>query len=184
MTGPDDYRAVLASADRLHDQRGIDAAIRAVAARIDADYGELERPLLVTVMQGGLFFAAQLGLAVQRDFEFDYVHASRYRGTQGGGLQWLREPVVPMAGRHVLLADDILDEGYTLLAIQQHCRAQGAASVRIAVLAEKLHDRRAPGIQADYIGVTVPDRYVFGYGMDWNGHGRNLAAICAVATPA
>jgi hypoxanthine phosphoribosyltransferase len=184
MTGPDDYRAVLAAADRLHDQRGIDAAIHAMAAQIDADYADLGRPLLLTVMQGGLFFAGQLALAARLDFEFDYVHASRYRGTQGGGLEWLREPVVAMAGRHVLLADDILDEGHTLLAIRQYCQDQGAASVRIAVLAEKLHDRRAPGIGADYIGVEVPDRYVFGYGMDWNGHGRNLPAICAVAAPA
>jgi hypoxanthine phosphoribosyltransferase len=184
MNDPGSFRAVLASADRLHDQRSIDAAIMAMAARIDIDYGGIDRPLLLTVMQGGLFFAGQLGLVVHQDFEFDYVHASRYRGTQGGGLNWLREPVVAMAGRHVLLADDILDEGHTLLAIQQHCQAQGAASVRIAVLTEKRHDRRAPGISADYCGLEVPDRYVFGYGMDWNGHGRNLPSIYALGSEA
>ena len=180
MTGPDDYRAVLASADRLHDQRGIDAAIHAMAAQIDAHYADLGRPLLLTVMQGGLFFAGQLALAARLDFEFDYVHASRYRGTQGGGLEWLREPVVAMAGRHVLLADDILDEGHTLLAIKHWCEDQGAADVRIAVLAEKVHDRCVEGISANHVGVQVPDAYVFGYGMDFHEQGRNLPAIYAL----
>jgi hypoxanthine phosphoribosyltransferase len=184
MTGPGSFRAVVASAERLYDQRSIDSAILAMAAKIDIDYGNIERPVLLTVMHGGLFFAGQLGLVVHQDFEFDYVHASRYRGTQGGGLNWLREPTVAMTGRHVLLADDILDEGHTLLAIQQHCQAQGAASVRIAVLTHKRHERRAPGISADYAGLEVPDRYVFGYGMDWHGHGRNLPAIYAVADDA
>lgn len=175
------FADVLASADVLHDAAALDAAIRAMAARIDADYAGSERPVFLTVMHGGLFFAARLALLAQTDFEFDYVHATRYRGTSGGGLNWIKAPAVPLAGRHVLLADDILDEGPTLLAILDYCREQGAASVRIAVLAEKLHDRRAEGIAADYVGVTVPDRYVFGYGMDWHGHGRNLDGIYAMA---
>ncbi|MFB9069175.1 hypoxanthine-guanine phosphoribosyltransferase [Pseudofulvimonas gallinarii] len=181
MTTNQTFSAVLAEADLLHDGNALDAAIRDMATRIDADYSQMERPVFLTVMHGGLFFAARLALCCHTDFEFDYVHATRYRGTAGGGLNWIKEPGIPLAGRHVLLADDILDEGPTLLAILEHCRVQGAASVRIAVLADKLHDRRAEGISAHYVGVTVPDRYVFGYGMDWHGHGRNLDGIYAMA---
>jgi hypoxanthine phosphoribosyltransferase len=80
----------------------------------------------------------------------------------------------------VLLADDILDEGHTLLAVKHWCEDQGAAEVRIAVLAEKLHDRCVEGICADHVGVQVPDAYVFGYGMDYYEQGRNLPAIYAL----
>lgn len=180
MGATDTFGAVLSTADMIYDRHRIDEAIRQMAARIDADYHQGERPLFLTVMQGGLFFAAQLGLALAGDFEFDYIHATRYRGTDGGSLKWLKRPEADVAGRHVLLVDDILDEGHTLLAIRDYCRGQGAISVRIAVLTEKRHDRRAPGISADYVGLSVPDRYVFGYGMDWHGHGRNLSAIYAL----
>ena len=85
-----------------------------------------------------------------------------------------------MRGRRVLLADDILDEGHTMLAVKRWCEDQGAEDVRIAVLAVKLHDRCVDGICADYIGLEVPDRYVFGYGMDYHEQGRNLPAIYAL----
>ena len=181
MTPTQNFAAVLAEAELLHDAPSLDAAIHAMASRIDADYAGGERPVFLTVMHGCLFFAARLAMSARTDFEVDYVHATRYRGTSGGGLNWIKEPGVPLAGRQVLLVDDILDEGPTLLAILEHCRAEGAASVSIAVLADKVHDRRAEGIHADYVGVTVPDRYVFGYGMDWHGHGRNLDGIYAMA---
>lgn len=184
MSATDRFDAVRAKAETIHDRHRIDAAIVQMARRIDADYREAERPLFLTLMQGGLFFAAQLGLASATDFQFDYIHATRYRGVNGGELKWLRRPEAALAGRDVLLADDILDEGHTLLAIRAYCRGEGASSVRIAVLTEKRHDRRASGIAADYIGLSVPDRYVFGYGMDWHGHGRNLPAIYALAEDA
>lgn len=184
MATPESFQSVLAAADSLHDRARIDAAIAAMAAHIDGDYAGLDRPLFLTVMQGGLFFAAQLGMACETDFEFDYVHATRYRGIDGGELNWIKRPNVALAGRNVLLVDDILDEGHTLLAIRNHCQNEGAVSVHVAVLADKEHDRRAPGITADYTGLMVPDRYVFGYGMDCHGHGRNLPAIYAMADAA
>jgi hypoxanthine phosphoribosyltransferase len=88
-----------------------------------------------------------------------------------------------MGGRSVILADDILDEGYTLAALREHCLAAGARRVLIAVLCDKLHDRRMPGMKADYVGVQLPDRYVFGYGLDYYGQGRNLPDIWALDEP-
>ena len=185
MSTPD-LREVLATADVIHDRATLEAAIERMAGEIAPEYANDARPpLYITVMHGGLPFAASLAMELGTlgiDLEFDYLHATRYRGqTTGSGLAWLHRPATPMRGRKVLLADDILDEGHTLLAVKRWCEDQGAADVRVAVLAEKLHDRRVEGVCADYIGVEVPDRYVFGYGMDYHEQGRNLPAIYALA---
>lgn len=177
---------VLATADLLHDRVELDAAIAAMADAIVPDYaGDETPPLFVTIMHGGMPFAVQLAFALgerRLDVEFDYLHATRYRGsTSGSGLAWLHRPATSMRGRRVLLVDDILDEGHTLLAVKRWCEDQGAQDVRVAVLAVKRHDRRVDGIDADYVGLEVVDRYVFGFGMDYHEQGRNLPAIYALA---
>jgi hypoxanthine phosphoribosyltransferase len=170
----------LKNAELIHARDVLDAAIAAMGRRIAATL-DGEVPVYLSVMHGGLIFAGALALAIPSDLEFDYVHATRYRGgTEGSELHWLREPQVELAGRTVLLADDILDEGYTLRAVRDYCRRRGARRVLIAVLCEKRHGRTAPGIAADFVGVEVPDRYVFGFGMDYHEQGRNLPDIYAL----
>ncbi len=175
----------LANSHVVHDRATLEAAIERIAGEIRDTYAEGEVPLYITVMNGGLPFAAQLAFALGErglDLEFDYLHATRYRGqTSGSGLAWLHRPAAPMRGRRVLLADDILDEGHTLLAVKRWCEDQNAIDVRIATLSVKRHDRCVQGIAADYPGVDVPDRYVFGYGMDYQEQGRNLPGIYALA---
>ncbi len=177
--------AALVDAEVVHDRTAIREAVEAIADDVRADYDDSQPPpLYVTVMNGGMPFASDLAMALGErglDLEFDYLHATRYRGqTRGSGLAWLHRPATPMRGRRVLLADDILDEGHTMLAVKRWCEDQGAADVRIAVLAVKAHDRCVDGIEADYVGLEVPDRYVFGYGMDYHEQGRNLPAIYAL----
>lgn len=181
-----DLEDVLDTADLLFDRDALEDAIEAMADEIADDYGDDARPpVFLTIMHGGLPFAAQLAFALgenEIDVEMDYLHATRYRGnTTGSGLAWLHRPATPLQGRRVLLVDDILDEGHTLKAVKHWCEDQGATDVRIAVLATKDHDRCVEGIDADYVGVVVPDRYVFGYGMDFHEQGRNLPAIYALA---
>jgi len=179
----DDFAAVLARAERTHDRATIERAIAAMAVRIRNDYAG-DVPLYLTVMQGGLPFAGQLALELGArglDLELDYLHATRYRsGTSGGELAWKHRPATPLRGRRVLLVDDIVDEGHTLAAVRAWCIGEGARDVRIATLAVKQHGRCVPGLCADYAGVDVPDRYVFGYGMDYHEQGRNLPAIYAL----
>lgn len=167
-------------AQRLHSRDSLDAAIARMGAAITETL-DGERALFLTVMNGGMFFAAPLALAIDGDLEFDYVHATRYRDdTVGRDIEWLHRPKAKLDGRMVLLVDDILDEGYTLAALREFCIAEGAKRVLIAVLCVKQHDRRVPGLAADFVGVEVPDRYVFGYGLDYYGQGRNLPGIYAL----
>lgn len=170
----------LRRASVVHARAPLEAAI----ARMGADIARAlagERAVFLTVMNGGLFFASPLALAIGCDLEFDYAHATRYGdATQGREVRWLRRPQARLAGRTVLLVDDILDEGYTLAALRDFCADAGARRVLIAVLCVKRHDRRVPGLAADFAGVEVPDRYVFGYGLDYYGQGRNLPAIHAL----
>lgn len=172
---------VRAQADCLHDAAAVSAAFDRIAAAISADYAQ-RHPLLLCVMNGGLYPTAEITRRLDFAFEQDYLHATRYRGaTEGGGLVWKRQPDAEvLTGRDVLVIDDILDEGHTLVAVRRALLEFQPASLRVAVLAEKRHQRRAPGAHAEYVGLAVEDRYVFGCGMDYKEHWRQLPAIYAV----
>ena len=178
-----DFATALANSEVLHDRAALERAIDAMAGPIATDFAG-SVPVFLTVMHGGLPFAARLALALgQRglDLAFDYLHATRYRGaTSGGELTWKHRPATPLAGRRVLLVDDIVDEGHTLAQVRAWCLAEGATEVRIAAMVVKRHGRCVEGLVADYAGLDVPDRYVFGYGMDYHEQGRNLPAIYAL----
>lgn len=171
---------VLRQADCLHDAQAVRNAYDTLAAAITAEYAG-KNPLLLCVMIGGLVPTGEIIKRLKFVFELDYLHATRYRGqTRGAELVWKAHPDIPVRGREVLVIDDILDEGHTLAAILTALRGQGAASVKCAVLVEKLHARKAPDVRADFVGLTVPDRYVFGCGMDYKHYLRQLPGIYVV----
>lgn len=179
MTRPE-LSAALRDGELIHDETILQAAISRMGDEIGGVLAG-QSAVFLTIMQGGLVFAGQLATRIDADLEFDYVHATRFRGTtEGGELQWLRRPTKSLSGRIVLLVDDILDEGHTLKAIRDWCLHEGASRVLLAVLCEKRHGRTVPGLSADFVGVQVPDRYVFGYGMDFHEQGRNLPGIHAI----
>lgn len=181
MIDADTLERIFAEADCLADAAQVAAAVSVVAGRISADLGD-RLPVVLCVMRGGVVFAGQLLTQLRFPLEFDYVHATRYgNAVEGGELEWRVQPSLSLAGRHVLVVDDILDVGTTLDAIVAGCRARGAASVATAVLVEKRHDRKArQGLKPDYAALEVPDRYVFGCGMDYQGYWRNAPGIYAV----
>jgi hypoxanthine phosphoribosyltransferase len=173
-------QAALADAERLYDQTEIEAALDRMAADIARDLAA-STPVVLCVMNGGVVMMGYLLVRLHFLLEVDYLHVTRYRGrVHGGELCWHREPELSLRGRTVLVIDDILDEGHTLAEILAYCRKRGANQVAAAVLVNKRHDRKQPGARADYVGLHVDDRYVFGFGMDYKGYLRNVPAIYAV----
>lgn len=177
----DEAQRVLDAADCLHDARAVERAYDELAQSIAATYIG-RNPIVLCVMTGGLHATGEITRRLGFPLEIDYLHATRYRGaTSGGGLLWKKQPDGDrIENREVLVIDDILDEGYTLLAIRRALEAFAPASLRVAVLVEKLHERRAAGAHAEFIGLQVEDRYVFGCGMDYKEYWRQLPAIYAV----
>lgn len=171
----------LADADLLAGEAEVTAAIDKLAKEMTARLAE-KRPVMLCVMNGALIFAGQLLTKLVFPLEVEYIHATRYgSATEGGSLDWLVRPARDLEGRTVVLLDDILDEGVTLAAIAEYCREAGAADVLMAVLVDKLHDRKVrPGYKADFTGIETEDRFLFGYGLDYKGFWRNAPGIYAV----
>ncbi len=172
-------RKLLAEADLIHSEAAIQLALNEVAKQICERLAD-KNPLVLCVMTGGVIFCGQLLPKLDFPLDFDYLHATRYGpDTQGGKISWRMAPWISVKGRTVLVIDDILDEGLTLAAVKDSLLHLGAAEVLLATFADKLNGKLKP-ISADFCGLTVPDRFVFGYGMDVDGAWRNLPAIYAV----
>jgi len=179
VTDPQRY---LDESEELFSAAQVDAAIAKVAGDVTQAMAD-SQPLVLCVMSGATVFAGKLLPLLKFPLEFDYLQASRYQNSTSGGQEvvWKTLPGDNVRGRTVLLLDDILDEGHTLAAVSKKCLEAGAAHILIAVLTEKDTGRAKP-IHADFVGLTVPDRYVFGCGMDVYGWWRNLPAIHALKT--
>ncbi len=173
-------REIMNNADCLISQDEVELALDRMAEAITRDLGD-KLPVFYCVMNGGLITTGHLLTRLGFPLEVDYLHATRYRNElRGGELFWRVSPEIPMAGRYVVIVDDILDEGATLAAILAYCKEAQAASITTAVLVDKQHDRKAvPGLKADYCGLEVVDRYVLGFGMDYKGYWRNAPGIFA-----
>lgn len=180
MSQPTDWRTVRQTATCLHTPAAVSAAIKTLADAISQQFAD-QNPLFLSVLNGGLFFTSELLQHFDFPLQLDTLHATRYQGgTRGKALHWHAKPRTALAGRQVIVLDDMLDEGPTLQAILKYCRDENAASVHSAMLVQKQHDRCVPGLTADFVGLTVPDVYVFGCGMDYAEHWRHLRGIYAV----
>ena len=178
----EEIQRVMAEADCLATPAEVSAALDRMAAAITHQLANTN-PLCYCVMNGGLVIAGRLLSRLFFPLEVAYLHASRYGHELNGTtlLDWRVRPTQDLAGRTVLVIDDILDEGHTLEAIVSHCRSEGAADVRTAVLVHKLHDRKVrPDIRPDFHGLDIADRYLFGCGMDYKGYWRNAPGIYAL----
>jgi hypoxanthine phosphoribosyltransferase len=179
----DHIREVKKTATCLHDRQAVACAFDRMAAEISRELAD-KNPLVISLMNGGMISTSELLLRLDFVCQVDFIHASRYREKTAGGsrLNWLVKPHQLLKDRYVLLVDDILDEGMTLYEVVQFCKREGAKQVYTAVLADKKHERRTPeGFKADFTGLEIEDRYVFGCGMDYRGYLRNVNGIYAVA---
>lgn len=171
--------AVLREAELLCPPEQIDAALDRLASAI-TDRLEGRDPLVLMVMNGAFMLTAQLLSRLRFPLRLGYLHATRYRsGTRGGEIDWIARPRPAVTGQVVLVVDDIFDEGDTLKAILDEVRRQGAAALYSAVLVNKRHGRKVPDLTVDFVGLEIPDRYVFGCGMDYKEYWRQLPAIYA-----
>lgn len=166
----DDVETVLVSEPQ------IDEAVAELAAQLTEDVGE-KNPLLVGVLIGAFVFMADLVRALDFPLEVDFLNASSYGdSTDPGALEITCDMTCSVAGRHVVIVDDICDSGQTLKALVQMLRDRGASSVRTCCLLDK-PDRRTCDFNADYVGVTIPDQFVVGCGLDYAGQHRNLPFV-------
>ncbi len=164
--------------DVLLDQEQIQDRVRQLGQQIESDFQG--RPLtIVAVLTGSLIFLADLMRQIQLPLRVALLQASSYRGatTVSSGALAINEAFVPdVAGRDVLLLDDILDTGHTLATLVRHMHERGASSVRTAVLLRKL-GRQVVHVEPDYCGFTIPDAFVVGYGLDYNDDYRHLPHV-------
>ncbi|WP_240342301.1 hypoxanthine-guanine phosphoribosyltransferase [Methylococcus sp. EFPC2] len=173
-----EVRRVEAEAELIYGEAEVEAAISRTATEISEQLAD-QNPLVLAVLNGGIIFAGKLLPRLNFPLQLDAVNASRYRGeTQGSHIQWLLKPSHPLKDRAVLLVDDVLDEGVTLAELIAYCHEEGAASVHVAVLIDKQIGRERP-CEADFVGLKAPNRYLFGYGMDYKNYLRNAPGIYA-----
>jgi hypoxanthine phosphoribosyltransferase len=176
---PDEAWRILDGAEEVCSPACVIEAVERIAAEVTARMRE-RYPLVLNVMRGSVIFAGHLLPRLRFPLDFDYLDVSRYGAKiTGGELEWKVSPGTSVAGRVVLVVDDILDEGHTLSAIRDHLMAAGASEFYSAIFADKVIGRVKP-ISADFVGLQVPNRYVFGFGMDVKGAWRNLPAVYAL----
>ncbi len=174
------YDAVAGRAELLVSGEEMERVLDRLAESIATELADKD-PLVLCVMNGAVIAVGRLLPRLGFPLRLDYIHATRYRGaTSGGNLDWFHRPAASVRGQHLLVVDDILDEGITLDAVVKACREDGAASAHSAVLVEKQREH-VNDFRADFVGVRLPDRYLYGYGLDYKGYFRNANGVYAVA---
>jgi hypoxanthine phosphoribosyltransferase len=171
--------AFLENSDPVSSAQEVEAAVERLAREIDARLRGAY-PLVLAVMGGAVVFAGQILPRLRFPLDFDYIHASRYgAATRGSEIEWRVMPSESVRDRTVLVLDDILDGGETMAAIRERVLGLGAKSFQCAVLVEKKLKVEKP-IKADFVGLQIENRFVFGCGLDAKGFWRNLPEIRAM----
>ena len=183
MISENDVKKILKEAECLHDFAAINKALDKLAIDITAQLKELN-PIILCVMTGALIPVGHLVTRLHFPLQIDYIHATRYRGAmRGGDLHWLVEPRLTLKDRTILVVDDIMDGGLTLAAIIDYCQQAQAKQVYSAVMVNKIR-KREPGVtrEPNFVGLDVEDKFVFGFGLDYDESLRNVPGIYAVSS--
>ena len=181
MIDLNDIRNMQENATLLYSPQEINSTIDRMAQQLTETVGT-KNPVLLCVMTGALTFMGQLLPKLNFLLQTDYIHTTRYGGNmEGGKLQWVVEPSISLKDRTVVIIEDILDAGVTLAAIKDYCEKQEAKEIYTAVLVDKDNTRDENGVQhADFTGLHIENKFLIGYGLDYQGFFRNLNGIYAV----
>ena len=164
----------------LFPREEIASTVARLAAEISRDYHD-KNPLLIGILKGSFVFMADLIRCLDFSLELDFIRLSSYgSGMETSGkvrvVQGLR---TKLPGRHVLVVEDIIDTGATIAFLIEYLKKKNPASVKLCALLDKPSRRRTP-VSIDYLGTTVPDRFIVGYGLDFDEKYRNLPDICVL----
>lgn len=182
MKLPQDIEMVLKKATCLYTKDEVERALDKIAQNMERELAD-KNPVFLCLVVGGIIPLGNLLIRLNFPLEVDYLHVTRYRGKLiGGELTWKAKPTISLKDRTVVLVDDILDSGLTMQSVSDYCIQHEARKVYTAVLVDK-KDARVPGgtSKADFVGLEVENRYVFGYGLDYKEYLRNAPGIYAVA---
>lgn len=175
----DIFVKILANAELLLAKEQIEQIFDRLSVQIKKEY-EQKTPLILAVMKGGYFTASELIKRLNFPLELDYLEATRYgKNTSGASLRWLHQPETQIESRDVILVDDVFDQGITLAEISTHLLNSGVKSLKSLVLIEKQLEDRNIDFYPDYVGAKLPNKFLFGCGMDIGGFWRNLPEIYA-----
>lgn len=180
---PEYIQEVYAKAELLYSKIEIESALDKMAVEMKSKLAQ-KNPIFLCIGLGGIIPLGNLLPRLDFPLEIDYAHLTRYTGKFHGdkNIEWKAEPVSDFKGRIVVVVDDILDEGLTLATVIAYCKKNGAEEVLSAVLLDKKKPRKKGGLkEADFVGLIVGDRFVFGYGLDYRGNLRNAPGIYAAA---
>lgn len=161
----------------LFSPEQIQARVRELGAQIAADYDNKD-PHLVTIVKGSIPFISDLMRAMDIPLSLDLLGVASYGAgtTSSGEVRLTKDLDESIEGRHVLVVEDIIDTGLTLAYVLRNLRQRSPASVKVVTFLDKPAGRGTP-IEADYVGFTIPDAFVIGYGLDWNQRYRNLPYV-------
>jgi hypoxanthine phosphoribosyltransferase len=159
----------------------IQARIRELGAQITADYSEDKPIYLICILKGAVLFHADLARAIDRSVRMDFISVSSYgKGkTSSGEVRLVKDLDTSIEGADVLIVEDIVDSGVTLTYLMHVLQQRGPRSIRIAALLDK-PERRLRPVQVTYVGFTIPDEFVVGYGLDYAEEYRNLSDVCVL----
>ncbi len=175
----DTIQALIRKSSVIYSEIEIKTVIKNIADQVNQTI-QTDDLYVLCVMNGALIFAGQLLPRLEKNIQYSYIHATRYAASlTGGPIHWLVKPSKDIEGETVLILDDILDEGITLREIAATCLAMKAKAIYTAVLFDKEIVKEKSYIP-NFIGLKVPNRFVFGYGLDCKGLGRNLPHLYAL----
>ena len=158
----------------------IDVAVKRLAGELNRDYRD-KNPLLIGILKGSFVFMADLVRCLDFPLEIDFGRVSSYgRGKESSGqIRILFGPRCNVSGRDVIVVEDIVDTGLSVSHFMRYLKRKHPASLKLCALVDKPSRRRVP-VQIDYLGFTVPDKFLVGCGLDWDEKYRNLPDICAL----